>query len=205
MTRVVTAEYVEVQPVRWRVVGFLFFVTLINLVDRLTVSVLAPVITTQLGLTNLQFAGISTWFLVAYALSQAMSGGLFDRIGSRRGFAVSVFVWSIAAMAHAGARGIASLSFLRFVLGLGEGGNWPGAAKVIAEWFPVHERALGMSIVNAASATGSIIAPPLVIWLQLRFGWQATFLATGAMGLVWLGVWLTTYQSSERAVPTVRR
>ena len=186
-----------VRGLRWGMAALLFLVTLINLVDRLTISVLAPVIVDQLRLTNLQFAGISTWFLVAYATSQGLSGRIFDAIGTRRGFAFSVAVWSLAAMAHALARGLASLSVLRFILGLGEGGNWPGAAKVIAEWFPVRERALGMAIVNAASAIGSVVAPPLIIWLQLRFGWQATFLATGALGLGWLVLWLMLYNRPE--------
>ena len=186
-----------VRGLRWGIAALLFLVTLINLVDRLTISVLAPVIVDQLRLTNLQFAGISTWFLVAYATSQGLSGRIFDAIGTRRGFAFSVVVWSLAAMAHALARGLASLSALRFILGLGEGGNWPGAAKVIAEWFPVRERALGMAIVNAASAIGSVVAPPLIIWLQLRFGWQTTFLATGALGLGWLVLWLMFYQRPE--------
>jgi len=186
-----------VRGLRWGIAALLFLVTLINLVDRLTISVLAPVIVDQLRLTNLQFAGISTWFLIAYATSQGLSGRIFDAIGTRRGFAFSVVVWSLAAMAHALARGLASLNALRFILGLGEGGNWPGAAKVIAEWFPVRERALGMAIVNAASAIGSVVAPPLVIWLQLRFGWQTTFLATGALGLGWLVLWLILYKRPE--------
>ena len=184
--------------VRWWIAVLLFSATLINLVDRLTVAVLAPVIISDLGLSNLQFATLNTWFLVAYASSQAASGRLFDRIGTRRGFAVSVLVWSIAAMAHAAARGIGSLSAFRFLLGLGEGGNWPGAAKVIAEWFPVRERALGMAIVNAASAAGSIVAPPLVVWLQLRFGWQTTFLVTGAAGFVWVALWWLLYDTPDR-------
>ena len=187
-----------VRGLRWWIATLLFLVTLINLVDRLTISVLAPVIISQLGLTNTQFAGMSSWFLVAYAASQALSGKLFDRVGTRRGFTLSVLVWSVAAMAHAAARGLTSLSSLRFLLGLGEGGNWPGAAKVIAEWFPVRDRAFAMSIVNAASSIGSIVAPPLIVWLQLRFGWQTTFLATGAMGLGWLVLWLLFFKTPER-------
>jgi len=187
-----------VRGLRWWIATLLFLVTLINLVDRLTISVLAPVIISQLGLTNTQFAGMSSWFLVAYAASQGLSGKLFDRVGTRRGFTLSVLVWSVAAMAHAAARGLTSLSSLRFLLGLGEGGNWPGAAKVIAEWFPVRDRAFAMSIVNAASSIGSIAAPPLIVWLQLRFGWQTTFLATGAMGLGWLVLWLLFFKTPER-------
>ena len=183
---------------RWWIAALLFLVTVINLVDRLTVSVLAPVITTELGLTNLQFASMNTWFLAAYAASQGLSGKVFDRIGTRRSFTVSVLIWSLAAMAHASARGLASLSFFRFILGIGEGGNWPGAAKVIAQWFPIRERAFAMGIVNAASSVGAIVAPPLVVWLQLRFGWRTTFLATGALGFGWLVLWLLFYQTPER-------
>jgi ACS family hexuronate transporter-like MFS transporter len=183
---------------RWWIVGLVFLATLINFLDRLTVSILAPVIITQLGLTNLAFAGINTWFLVAYAASQGLSGKLYDRFGTRRGFTASILVWSTAAMLHACARGVASLSCFRFLLGLGEAGNWPGAAKVIAEWFPARERALGMGIFNSGVSVGSIVAPPLIVWLQLRFGWQATFLTTGALGFIWLALWLLFYETPER-------
>jgi MFS transporter, ACS family, aldohexuronate transporter len=183
---------------RWWIAGLIFFATLINFIDRLTISILGPVITTQLGLTNLQFASITTWFLLAYTLSQGLSGKLYDRIGARRGFTLSILVWSVAASAHAFARGFVSLSCLRFLLGLGEAGNWPGAAKVIAEWFPVRQRALGMGIFNSGVCIGSVIAPPLIVWLQLQFGWQTTFLTTGALGFVWLALWLLFYESPER-------
>ncbi len=179
-------------------VSLVFLATLINFIDRLTISVLAPVITVQFGLTNLQFAGISTWFLVAYTASQGLSGKLYDRIGTRRGFAVSILIWSAAAMGHAFARGLAGLSALRFVLGLGEAGNWPGAAKAIAEWFPARQRALGMGIFNSGVSIGSILAPPLIVWLQLRFGWQTAFLATGSLGFGWLILWLLFYDTPER-------
>jgi len=189
---------VGVRGLRWWIIGLVFLATFINFIDRLTISVLAPVITAQLGLTNLQYASITTWFLVAYTASQGLSGKLYDRIGTRRGFTISILVWSIAAMAHAFARGLASLSCFRFLLGLGEAGNWPGAAKVIAEWFPVRERALGMGIFNSGVCIGSIAAPPLIVWLQLRFGWQTTFLATGALGFGWLVLWLLFYETPER-------
>jgi MFS transporter, ACS family, hexuronate transporter len=150
------------------------------------VTVLAPVITAELRLSNLEYASLGTWFLLAYTISQGLSGRLYDRVGARRGFALSITLWSLAAMAHALARGLGSLSVFRFLLGLGEAGNWPGAAKVGAEWFPARERALAMGIFNSGAAIGSIIAPPLVVWLQLRYGWQATFLITGTLGFVWL-------------------
>jgi ACS family hexuronate transporter-like MFS transporter len=186
-----------VRGLRWWMISLVFLATLINFIDRLTISVLAPVIIVQLGLTNLQFASISTWFLIAYTASQGLSGKLYDRIGTRRGFAVSILIWSTAAMCHAFARGLASLSSLRFILGLGEAGNWPGAAKAIAEWFPAHQRALGMGIFNSGVSVGSIVAPPLIVWLQLQFGWQTTFLVTGGLGFGWLILWLVFYETPE--------
>lgn len=183
---------------RWWIAGLIFFATLINFIDRLTISILAPVITTQLHLTNLQFAKLTTWFLVAYTISQGVSGKVYDRIGPRRGFTISIFIWSVAACAHAFARGVISLSCFRFILGIGEAGNWPGAARVIAEWFPIRQRAIGMGIFNSGVCVGSIIAPPLIVWLQLTFGWQATFLFTGSLGFIWLTLWLLFYESPER-------
>jgi ACS family hexuronate transporter-like MFS transporter len=194
----VCAFFWPVRGLRWWIMGLVFLATLINFVDRLTISILGPVITRQLGLSNLQFASITTWFLIAYTASQGLSGKLYDRIGARRGFILSIFVWSTAACAHAFARGFLSLSCFRFILGLGEAGNWPGAAKVIAEWFPRHQRALGMGIFNSGVCVGSILAPPLIVWLQVRFGWQTTFLATGALGFIWLALWITFYESPDR-------
>src|SRR5213080_3225456 len=188
----------KIRGLRWWIVGLIFLATLINFIDRLTISVLAPVITQQLGLTNLQFASITTWFLVAYAASQALSGKLYDRVGTRRGFTLSILVWASAAMAHAFTRGLASLSVFRFVLGLGEAGNWPGAAKVVAEWFPARQRALGMGIFNSGVWVGFIVATPLIVWLQSQFGWRTTFLFTGGLGFGWLALWLLLYETPER-------
>lgn len=194
----VSAARFRIRGLRWWIIGLVFLATLINYIDRLTISVLAPVITRDLGLTNTQFGSIVTWFLLAYTISQGLSGRLYDRIGTRLGFVLSITVWSIAAMAHAFARGLGSLSLFRFVLGLGEAGNWPGAAKAVAEWFPARQRAFGMAIFNSGAAIGSIIAPPLIVGLQLRYGWQATFIITGALGFVWLLLWLVFYQSPKQ-------
>ena len=183
---------------RWWIIGLIFLATLINYVDRLTISVLAPVITRNLGLTNTEFGGVLTWFLFAYTISQGLSGKLYDRLGTKIGFVCSITVWSIAAMAHAFARGLVSLSIFRFVLGFGEAGNWPGAAKTVAEWFPIRERAFGMAIFNSGAAIGSVVAAPLIVWLSLNYGWQATFLVTGSLGFAWLALWLLFYQTPER-------
>jgi len=186
-----------IQGLRWWIIGLIFLATLINFIDRLTVSILGPVIMAQLQLTHSQFGSITTWFLIAYTASQGLSGKLYDRIGARRGFTISVLVWSIAASAHAFARGLGDLRALRLVLGLGEAGNWPGAAKVIAEWFPVRERAFAMGIFNSGVAIGNIVAFPLVTWLQLRFGWKTTFLVTGALGFGWLLLWRWLYDAPD--------
>jgi ACS family hexuronate transporter-like MFS transporter len=188
----------KIRGLRWWIVGLIFLATLINYIDRLTISVLASEITRDLGLSNTEFGGIVTWFLLAYTISQSLSGKLYDRIGTRLGFTVSIIVWSLAAMAHAFARGLGSLSLFRFILGLGEAGNWPGAAKTIAEWFPIKERAFGMAIFNSGAAIGSIIAPPLIVWLALTYNWQTTFLVTGSLGFFWLVLWLLFYQTPDR-------
>jgi ACS family hexuronate transporter-like MFS transporter len=188
----------KLRGLRWWIVGLIFLATLINYIDRLTISVLAPAITHDLGLSNTEFGGIITWFLLAYTISQGLSGKLYDRVGTKRGFVCSITLWSIAAMTHAFARGLASLSIFRFVLGLGEAGNWPGAAKTVAEWFPIRERAFGMAIFNSGAAIGSVLAPPLIVWLSLTFGWQTTFIVTGSLGFAWLLLWLLIYQTPDR-------
>ncbi len=134
---------------RWLIIGLVFLITVINYIDRNTVATLAPVITKDLGLSNTEFGAITVWFLIAYTLSQGVSGKIYDRFGNKTGFTFSVFVWSIGAMLHAFATGIGSLSAFRFVLGFGEAGNFPGAAKVAAEWFPQKERALAQGIFNS--------------------------------------------------------
>ncbi len=182
---------------RWWVAALLFSCALINFLNRLTVAILGPVLTAQLHLSSAQFASLTTSFLVAYTISQGFSGWLFDAIGTRLGFIITVAAWSVCSMAHVFARGLVGLDSLRFLLGLGEGGTWPGAAKAIAEWFPVRERALAMGICNSGTALGTLIATPLLIWIELRFGWRSTFVAVGLLGLVWLFLWISTYSTPE--------
>ena len=189
----------KISGLRWVIVGMIFLATLINYIDRLTVSTLAPKITEDLKLTNTQFGEIATWFLLAYTISQMLSGKLYDRVGIKRGFTVSIIVWSLAAIGHAWSVGLRSLSAFRFVLGLGEAGNWPGAAKTVGEWFPARQRAFGMAIFNSGAAIGSIVAPPAIVGLYSYFGhWQPVFIATGLLGFAWLGLWLTVYDKPEK-------
>lgn len=194
-----TDEGFKLPGLRWVIIGLVFFATLINYIDRLTISVLAPLITRDLNLSNTEFGGIATWFLFAYTISQSLSGKLYDRIGIKKGFTVSIIVWSLAAISHAFATGLRSLSAFRFILGLGEAGNWPGAAKTVAEWFPAKQRALGMGIFNSGAAIGSIVAPPIIVGLTAYFGhWQETFIVTGLLGFVWLILWWLVYDTPER-------
>jgi ACS family hexuronate transporter-like MFS transporter len=184
--------------VRWVIIGMVFFATLINYIDRLTLSVLGPKIVEDLQLSNTEFGTIATWFLLAYTISQSLSGKLYDKIGIKKGFTVSIVVWSLAAMAHAFSTGLKSLSFFRFILGLGEAGNWPGAAKTVAEWFPTKQRAFAMAIFNSGAAIGSIVAPPIIVGITAYFGnWYETFIITGALGFVWLIFWWWIYDSPE--------
>ena len=188
----------KISGLRWLIVGMIFFSTLINYIDRLTVSTLAPKITEDLNLTNTQFGEVATWFLLAYTISQALSGKLFDRVGIKRGFTVSIIVWSVAAIAHAASVGMRSLSAFRFFLGLGEAGNWPGAAKTVTEWFPAKQRAFGMAIFNSGAALGSVVAPPMIVGLYGYFGhWQPVFIVTGLLGFAWLGLWWLVYDKPE--------
>ena len=188
----------KVSGLRWYIVGLIFLATLINYIDRLTISVLGPKITEDLYLSNTQFGAVATWFLLAYTISQSVSGKLYDRVGIKIGFSASIILWSTAAIAHAWSAGLQSLSVFRFLLGFGEAGNWPGAAKTVAEWFPARQRAFGMAIFNSGAAIGSVVAPPVIVGLYGYFGhWQPVFVVTGLLGFAWLALWLLVYDKPD--------
>lgn len=188
----------RVVGLRWWIAALLFAATLISYIDRLSLSVLAPTICSELHLSNLQYASISVWFLFAYSLGQTIFGKLQDRVGTKLGLSLAMVIWSIAETAQALSRGLPGLCSFRFALGFGEGGHWPAAIKGIAEWFPAEERAFGIGIVNTGATLGSALAPPVIVWLQLSFGWRATFIATGLLGFAWLALWASCYQSPQR-------
>jgi MFS transporter, ACS family, hexuronate transporter len=188
----------KLRGLRWWIVSLIFLATVINYLDRQTVSVLKTAISADLGLSNAEYASIQNSFLVLYGISQMVSGRLYDRIGTRLGFVFSIVVWSAAALAHAFARTSTQFKMFRGVLGFGEAGNWPGAAKVVGEWFPVEERALGMGIFNTGAALGGAVSPPIIAWLALTYGWRSTFVVTGALGFVWLAVWLVVFRTPDR-------
>ncbi len=186
---------------RWTVCALLFFATTVNYIDRQVIGILKPVLEVEFGWRETDYADIVFWFQVAYAVGLLGVGRLIDRVGVRWGYAIAVAVWSVAAMAHAGARSVAGFAIARFALGIGEAGNFPAAIKATAEWFPKKERAFATGIFNAGSNVGAIITPLIIPPIVIFWGWQAAFLITGALGFVWLAVWLLVYckpQDSKR-------
>jgi len=181
------------RPLRWAIVVLLFLGTVVNYIDRQSISVLAPVLSRDLHLSNFDYGRIGSWFLIVYSLTMILWGAVFDRLGNRRGYTLAIGWWSFAEMGHALTHGFTSLSFMRGALGAGESGNWPGATRTVAAWFSVKQRALAMGIVNAGAGIGSAIATPVIVWLQLAYGWRAVFVATGALGLIWAAAWLSVY------------
>ena len=184
----------KIKGLRWYIAVLLFLSTVICYIDRLTISTLKPVICYDLSLSNQQYSYIMNWFLVSYMIFQTIFGGLYDKWGTKKTFSMAISIWSVSAIFHALAKGIRGFSFFRFLLGVGEGGNWPGSIKAIAEWFPARQSAFGLSIVNSGTALGTVVAVPLIAWLQIAFGWKTTFVATGLLGFVWLILWLIIYR-----------
>ena len=178
--------------------ALLFAATTVNYIDRQVLGILAPTLTRELGWRETDYAAIVSWFSVAYGVGLLGMGRFLDRIGVRRGLACSVGLWSLAAMGHALVRTVTGFSVARALLGIGESGNFPAGVKAVAEWFPKRERALATGIFNAGSNVGVVLAALLVPWIALALGWRWAFVATGALDLAWLAVWLTIYrQPSE--------
>ena len=179
---------------RWVICALIFFATTINYIDRQVIGILAPTLKSELGWSEIDYSNIVFSFQLAYAIGLVTIGRLIDRLGTRKGFTFAVFFWSLAAMAHALFRSVLGFSVARFALGLGEAGNFPSAIKTVAEWFPKKERALATGIFNAGTNVGATIAPLMVPWLTLNFGWKWAFIATGAIGFFWLLLWVPLYR-----------
>jgi ACS family hexuronate transporter-like MFS transporter len=186
--RPITSRY------RWTIVALLFFSTTINNLDRQVLGLLAPTLSKELGWSEVDYGNIVSWFSLAYGFSMLGVGRFLDWIGPRKGFAIAIVTWSLAAMGHAFARSVGGFSIARLALGIGESGNIPGAVKTVAEWFPKKERAFATGIFNAGTNVGVLIAPLTVPWLALHWGWEFAFLATGASGFIWLIFWLALYR-----------
>jgi ACS family hexuronate transporter-like MFS transporter len=197
---------------RWVICALLFLATTINYVDRQVIGILKSTLQSQFGWSEIDYADIVFAFQLAYAVGFLIAGRLMDRLGAKTGYALAIIVWSVAAMAHAealrfgpaaaAALGVVGLTYTasvagfilaRFALGLGESGNFPAAIKVVAEWFPKRERALATGIFNSGTNVGAIVTPLVVPWITVTWGWYAAFVATGAIGFLWLFLWWPMY------------
>ena len=178
---------------RWVMIAFAFSATVLNYVQRLSFTYLTAHPDLRALFSDEAFGLLGTAFFAAYTLSNAFCGFAIDRLGTRVGYSLSMAVWTTAGLLHALARTPLQFGALRFLLGVGEAGNWPAAVKLTAEWFPPHERSTASGIFNSGSALGSVIAPPLVAWLGLRFGWRIAFVAVGTLGYLWLAAFRLVY------------
>ncbi len=184
----------KIPHLRWWIVGMLFFASILNYIDRQTLSILAPTIQKDLGLSETDYASVVNWFLVAYMSATLLSGFVVDRLGVRVSLALFVGWWSVANILTGFARSLGSLSGFRFLLGLGEAGNWTAAPKAVSDWFPAKERGIAIGIYTLGATIGATIAPLLIVGIASRYGWQMAFVATGVAGLVWLIPWLWLYR-----------
>jgi ACS family hexuronate transporter-like MFS transporter len=202
---------------RWIICTLLFFAATINYVDRQVIGILKPTLQGQFGWSEIDYGDIVFAFQLAYGIGLLAAGGIIDRLGARRGFAAAIVIWSLAAMAHAGvslfggaaaavlafggltySASVAGFIVARLALGIGEAGNFPAAIKVVAEWFPRRERAFATGLFNSGTNIGALVTPLVVPVITLRWGWPWAFVATGAMGFIWLALWWMTYDRPER-------
>jgi ACS family hexuronate transporter-like MFS transporter len=183
---------------RWSICALLFFATTINYVDRQVLGILAPVLQKEIGWSEIEYGYIVAAFTGAYALGLLFIGRVIDNVGTRIGYAGSMVVWSFAAAGHALVTSVFGFGVARFSLGLGESGNFPAAIKAVAEWFPKKERAFATGLFNSGANAGAVVAPLVVPWITLTWGWREAFLFTGLIGLIWLVFWLWLYEIPER-------
>jgi MFS transporter, ACS family, hexuronate transporter len=183
---------------RWTVCALIFFATTINYLDRQVIGILKPLLESDLGIGEEAYAHIIMVFQLCYGISMFFIGRLIDRYGTKIGYGVSVFLWSIAAMGHALAKGVLGFGFWRGFLGISEAGNFPSSNKAIAEWFPKKERALAIGIFNSGTNVGAIVAPLAIPAIVAAWGWQMAFILTGALGFIWIIFWFIFYEIPEK-------
>lgn len=199
----------KITGLRWWVIALIAIATIINYIDRQSLGVLWPEIAVDLYPDNTDderksiYAIISVIFVFSYAFGQAIFGKIFDWVGTRIGFALSIGVWSIATALHAAAQGLLSFGIFRSILGVAEAGNWPGATKANAEWFPTKERAFAQGLFNSGAAIGGIISIPLIAFLTVYFSWQMIFILVGLTGLLWLIPWMVLVKAPPKAHPWI--
>jgi ACS family hexuronate transporter-like MFS transporter len=183
---------------RWTICALLFFATTINYIDRQVLGILAPVLQAEIKWTETEYGLIVSAFQAAYALGILFFGWFIDKYGTKIGYSVSVLWWSVAAMAHALVKTPLGFGMARAVLGISESGNFPAAIKSTAEWFPKKERALATGIFNSGANIGAVVAPAVVPWLTVTYGWQSAFIVTGALGFLWVIFWVLIYERPEQ-------
>lgn len=197
----------KVKGLRWYIIGLIGLATIINYIDRTAINILWPYIHKDFGISEAESKDalklITTFFMIAYAIGQTVTGKLMDAIGTRLGFLVSIVGWSISIALHAFARTLLSFNIFRFFLGLSEAGNWPGAAKSNAEWFPAKERAIAQGIFGAGASLGSVVSAPFIAYLYLAFGWKMTFVGIGVLGLLWIIPWMLINKNTPDKHPWI--
>lgn len=198
-SRVAAAASVAIGNYRWVVCALLFFATTINYIDRQILALLKEILDREIGWSNAQFGWVNSAFQLAYGVGLLGFGWFVDRFGTKLGYAISIVIWSFAAASHALVGSVGGFLTARTALGLGEAGNFPSAIKAVALWFPKRERAFATSIFNAGTNAGALVAPAIVPWIAFKWGWQYTFLAAGAAGLLWLFLWLPFYNVPEKS------
>jgi len=188
-----SAQPRPIPSLRWWIGGILFASTVINYIDRQTLSILAPFLKQDYHWTNVDYANIAIAFRIAYSIGQTVCGRLMDRVGTRRGLTISVTWYSIVSVLTSLANGLSSFALFRFLLGAGESANWPGASKAVSEWFPKRERGLAAALYDSGSSVGGAVAPFLILPVYLRWGWRIAFVIPGLLGFLWLIVWRRMY------------
>ncbi len=180
--------------VRWTICAMLFVATSINYMDRQVIAILKPTLEQSIGMTEVSYGYVVDAFQIAYAIGLLAAGRLIDKLGTRIGYMLVMAVWSLSAMGHALANSVLEFGFARFFLGLGESGNFPAAIKTVAGWFPRSERSLATGIFNSGANVGAILAPAIVPWVTLRWGWHVAFLTTGLFSVLWILWWFLYYR-----------
>jgi ACS family hexuronate transporter-like MFS transporter len=188
----------SVQP-KWYICGLLFAATVISYIDRQAFGLVAPIVAKELKFTNEDVALIAGAFLLAYAFGQMGSGKVIDYLGNRRGFSLAISIWSLAQVATAMVGGVRGFTACRFLLGVGESGNFPGGVKILAKWFSSSERSFAVGIFSSGASIGAIVAPPAIAFITVHFGWRPSFAFTGFFGFLWLIAWLIIYQPHKLA------
>lgn len=199
----------KVKGLRWWIIALIALATIINYIDRSAINIMWPYIYDEFGIAEADnknaLALLTTFFMVAYAIGQTVTGKMMDAIGTRIGMVISIAVWSISIALHAVARSLASFNIFRSLLGISEAGNWPGATKSNAEWFPAKERAIAQGIFGAGASLGSVVSAPVIAGLYLAFGWRATFAGIAVLGILWIIPWLIINKSTPEKHPWITK